>query len=404
VRIWHVTKTVSGGAGQYALRLSNALRAEGLDSTVLASEGAASAGVARLIRIDSPIRRFAARVFRNVSHRISLEPFHSIRGPELYERPALIQAGDIVHLHGMTGWIGVGGLKKLIPKGTKVFWTAHDMWMLSGGCVVYTGSDGFKTTCVGCPILQPRWKRLAVSELKTKETFVKDYDIQPIANSQWMAARIRESKLYAHVTDVPVVPPIVDDAYFAQGIGNLRRELEIPADRKVISLGSRSVDDAFKGIPEFLNHLSSTAAVADKITILLFGPGALKIPLNLDVRMLGGISDVKELAKVYRTSDLFVSPSKMESFGMTLAEAQAVGTLAVSFETGGIRDAVHPELHKWLVSPSGPEGLLASVSELIKSQTTAIPSVGVLREWAKKIFGAKRVAAAQERVYKVDHN
>ena len=38
MKVWHITKTLYGGAGTYALRLSNALREAGVDSCVLCDD------------------------------------------------------------------------------------------------------------------------------------------------------------------------------------------------------------------------------------------------------------------------------------------------------------------------------------------------------------------------------
>lgn len=397
MKIWHITKTLSGGAGQYPLRLSNALQAAGMESTVLVAEGAISPGAELLTPLNSPIRRFKARGFRSLSHRISLGPYHSLCGPELYHTTHTIQPGDIVHLHGMTGWIGVAGLRRLIPPGAKVFWTAHDLWMLSGGCVVYRGCDNFRNDCSKCPILRPSWKEVARRELRVKRAFVEALSIYPIANSRWMAERIRESSLFHLAEPVPIIPPIVDAAYLADNLSGLRSELSIAPNRKVISLGARSLDDKFKGIPEFLAHLSQSTELANMLTILLFGQGEIEIPGNLDVRLLGNITDPAALAKVYRTSDVHVSPSFMETFGMTLVEAQACGTPVVAFDVGGVRDAV--EDAKLLV----PAPDFANLLDVLKSVIMNLPTIqqrqSQRRGWAKSQFEPRIVAGRQLQVY-----
>lgn len=399
VKIWHLTRTLFGGAGQYASRLSNALRVQGVESTVLVAEGPVLDGAAVLRRVDSPVRRFAARGFRSLSHRVSLGTFHSLRGPEIYEATQAVQAGDIVHLHGMTGWIGVCGLHKLIPRGANVFWTAHDLWMLSGGCVVYRGCDRFRNDCSQCPILRAPWKRIAQRELRIKRAFIEAYNVRPIANSEWMANRIQESKLFGRLNSIPVIPPIVDAAYLVKEIPDLRRELAIAEDRKVISLGARSLDDKFKGIPEFLAQLSQTAELAGQLTVLLFGPGKIEIPTNLDVRLLGNISDPSQLAKVYRTSDVYVSSSYMETFGMTLVEAQACGTPAVAFDVGGVRDAVHPELRIGLEPTSRMDNLVLRLNQLLQNNGIERNPQAYLREWASHSFCARSLARVQLLAY-----
>ncbi len=397
MKIWHLTKTLAGGAGQYPLRLSNALRAAGVDSNVLVAEGDILPGTELLRRLDTPLRRFKARGFRSLSHRISLGPYHSLCGPEIYHATQTIRPGDIVHLHGMTGWIGVTGLRRLIPPGARVYWTAHDLWMLSGGCVVYRNCDNFHSDCSSCPILRPPWQGIARRELKVKRAFAESFQVHPIANSHWMAERIRESSLFGQVETIPIIPPIVDGTYLADNISGLRSELSIAPNRAVISLGARSLDDKFKGIPEFLTHLSQSTELADQLTVLLFGPGEIEIPENLDVRLLGNITDPVALAKVYRTSDVHVSPSLMETFGMTLVEAQACGTPVVAFDVGGVRDAV--EDVKLLVHAPDFSNLLGVLKSVIMNLPVTQQSQEKRRDWAKSQFEPRIVAERQLKAY-----
>jgi glycosyltransferase involved in cell wall biosynthesis len=399
MRTWHLTKTITGGAGQYAFRLSNALRVAGTESTLLVAEGTDGEQIELLRRVHSPVRRFAARGFRSVSHRISLGPFHSLRGPEIYQIPQPIQPGDIVHLHGMTGWIGISGMQQLIPVGAKVLWTAHDLWMISGGCVVYRGCEEFRRNCSGCPILRSPWKGMAKMELEAKRLFVQKFGVTPIANSQWTADRIKESSLFRHLKVIPIIPPIVDDAYFSEEVADLRQELGISAERMVISLGARSIDDKFKGIPQFLAELSRADDLANNLTVLVFGPGQIEIPPNLDVRMLGGKSDPEQVARIYRTSNLHISPSLMETFGMTLVEAQACGTPVLTFAVGGTPEAVLNEKTGWLV-PVGDFPALIEQTRLILSDKSGLATAGQrARVWVRETFSGASVAARQSAVY-----
>jgi glycosyltransferase involved in cell wall biosynthesis len=402
MRIWHLTKSLSGGAGQYALRLSNAMGEFGIESTVLVAEGPIADGALLLARVASPIRRFGARAMRSLSHRIAEGPYHSLHSPEFYDAPQPFQTGDIVHLHGMTGWIGVPGLRRLIPQGAKVFWTAHDLWIVSGGCVVYQGCNQFRRQCADCPILRAPWKGVARYELRTKQAFINSYQVHPIANSEWMAARIRESGMFGHLTSIPIVTPIVEAAYLNPTIPDLRREMGIPEARKVICLGARSLTDRFKGIAEFLDHVSQAPDLANQLTILLFGPGTIEVPANLDVRMLGSITDPSELAKIYRASEAFVSPSLMETFGMTLAEAQGCGTPAVSFSVGGTPETLRDGQTGWLVPCGDFPALIALLRSVLAAPEELTKAGQAAHDWVAATFCTDRIARQILTVYGLD--
>ena len=398
LKIWHITKTLLGGAGQYALRLSNALRAAGFESTVLLKEGPVAVGARLLKRKDSPARRFAARVFRSLSHRIALSPWHSIRGLELYEAPSPIFAGDIIHLHGPLDWIGVAGLDRLIPPQAKVFQTVHGGWEVSGGCVTMAGTQcqHFATGCAACPALRAPWKFLAGMELKAKDRFVNKNHIQPIANSSWAAGIIGRSRLYRAVLDTPVIHPIVHQAFLASDRNGARASFGIPEGTLVIGLGGRAVTDRYKGIAEFIERFSARTELAARTVILLFGDGKILYPGNLKVIELGAVTEPELLAKILHASDVFVSPSSVESFGMLLIESQAVGTPVVGFEVGGTRDAVFPGMAENLVPLNRWDLLFEKVGRLVKEPKHPHQE---MRDWAHKCFAPSAVAEKQLQIY-----
>ena len=400
MKTWHLTKTLSGGAGQYALRLSNALRAQSVESRVLVAEGPVANGVELLKRVDSPVRRFVARAFRSASHRISLGAFHSLRGPEIYESPQPIRPGDVVHLHGMTGWIGVAGLRRLVPPGAKVFWTAHSIWVLTGGCAVYAGCDHFRNNCSACPILRSPWKRVAGRELRVKQSLKKGYDIRPIANSRWMADRIRESSLFGNADFIPIIPPIIHEAFLRplRRI-DIRRQLHLNADEFVIAMGARSVTDQFKGIEPFLEELAKDQALPSEVLVLLFGDGKVSVPKPIRTREFGTIDDPSHLAAVLSAADVFVSPSKMETFGMVLVEAQACGTPVLGFSVGGTPEAVRDGETGWLFPSGDFQGLIRCLRSLAGDAPRLLKAGDMARSWTRQMFCSDTVASQQKSVY-----
>ena len=390
-----------GGTGQYALRLSNALRDIGVDSTVLLAEGPWIDGTIPIDRIDTGVRTFAARAIRSFTRRISVTPFHTIRGAELYDTPEAILPGDVVHLQGLNDWIGFDGLRRMIPPGARVFQTVHGPWEFSGGCVILAGSqcDHFRHDCSHCPALRPAWRNLACLELNNKRAFVDYFRIRPIANSHWTAARINESSLYRHIRSVPIIPPIVHEAFTSNFTFDLREKLGIPAHKTVICVGARSLTDSFKGIPEFLIRLGAEANLANRVTVLAFGDGTLPYPTNVDVRLLGAIRNSADLADVFRTADLFISPSRLESFGMTLLEAQATGTPIVGFDVGGIRDAVWPDHSSNLVPIGQWDMLFQMISAMVSQGGRQDVMMTKMREWVVKSFSSVAVAKIQLETY-----
>ena len=404
MRVWHITRSLYGGAGIYAKRLSEALRDAGIESCVftenqIRTDDGAQPCTGEIMPVSGGLARFGTRVVRSMSHRMTSAPFQSLMGMELYAGTQMPQQGDIIHLHGLTGWMGLKGLDVLIPENSPVFWTTHDLWPLSGGCILYSGCDGYQKDCGSCPILRKGVKTWAKIELKLKEKLIREKNIRPIANSEWMASHVEHSRVFEGVSDVPVIPPIVGPSYFAPDIENMRAKLQIAPGKKVISLGARAVTDRYKGIPEFLQALAKRPKLAEQCVILLFGEGELELSDALDVRALGRLNSAEELAQVYCSSDVFVSPSKMETFGMALAEAQACGTPVVAFDVGGVSDAVSDECADYLVPNGDFESLLNALEKVLEKSSQAGGSWRVNRDWARECFEASVIGAKQMDVY-----
>lgn len=399
MKVWHITKTLYGGAGTYAKRLSDALRVEGVDSCVLCEDPVDMEGAQELSPVPARVSGFASRVIRSLSHRLSSRAYQSFLAPERSKSKQMPQAGDIIHLHSLTGWIGVRGLNALIPEGSRVFWTSHDLWPLTGGCIVYSECDGYRNDCGSCPALNSGVKSWAKFELRIKENFIRQQQVTPVANSRWMASHIEESRIYQGGSEVPVIPPIVDPVYFSDEIDNIRERLQIPSDKRVIALGAREVTDRHKGIPEFLEALAKRDELAQQCVILLFGEGELDLPENLDAKVLGRLNSAEELAQVYTSSDLFVSPSAMETFGMVLTEAQACGTPVAAFDVGGVRDAVSEECADFLVPNGDFESLLNAINNVFEKCSKGDGAWRVNRDWVRERFEASVIAAKQMEVY-----
>ncbi len=359
-----------------------------------------TSGFLNLRRTTGTTGRLIARLRRGFSNRIHRSaPYHLFGSPERYERTGKTGAADVFHLHGVTGWIGERGIMSLLPKEAKVFWTMHDVWPISGGCVVYQGCDAFGESCNDCPILRKPWQRIARNQLRAKMRFARSQNIWPIANSAWMADKIRASSVFGHLKKVPVIHPIIDNAYLDGEIPSLRGELQIPSHRFVISLGARSLTDPFKGVEPFLSRLSADADLPGLSTVILFGAGVPRIPDNLDVRLLGTVIDRNRLAAIYRTSDIFVSPSQMETFGMALTEAQAVGTPVAAFDVGGVRDAICDSRENILIPPQQHETLVLRLREAASNRQVSGPRQS-LRSFAAGRFGAKEIGRKQLEVYR----
>lgn len=392
--VYHLTRTHIGGGGVYAQRLSDALCAEGCFSTVLSADDGT-------VRKQGRLAPLFDKLLSGVLNRCATGSMHSFLRQTRFAPRAPLGHGDALHLHSITGFIGGSGLRRLAPAGAKIFWTAHNPWLFTGGCVLYAGCDRFEGKCSDCPILPAPMRPWARVEFRAKERFARSRRVQPIANSEWMANLMRRSSIYGHCDDIPVVPPIVDDQFRPQADGeNLRAQLGIAKDRFVLGLSSRAVTDTAKGIGKFFASLPDGWRPFSSVTFLIMGDGRISLPDGVESRFTGNVSGEANLARHYSAMDLFVSPSSMETFGMALLEAQACGTPVVSFDTGGTPEAVCPEPPCKLVPNGDFSSLLHAIESVMSTGKVSESKAEGLHRWVTNRHSASVIAARQIGVYR----
>ena len=99
---------------------------------------------------------------------------------------------------------------------------------------------------------------------------------------------------------------------------------------KKVVLGVASVWEPRKGLDDFL-QLSSM--LSDDYAIVLIGLSKKQCE-NLPKNVIGieRTNNQEELAMIYTTADVFVNPSKEETFGMTTVEALACGATPIVYK------------------------------------------------------------------------
>jgi glycosyltransferase involved in cell wall biosynthesis len=331
MRVLHLNTHSSGGSHEYAVLLSNALAEQGIESQVLSRDS---------LHLQ-PGKPFLDRLIRKAYVSLSTEPWHGTRRLLSQPRAEELQGFDVVHLHTVADWFNVPSWLKTLPSGMGVVITLHDMWHFTGGCFLYRGCDRFTETCAPCPILKTPLNRiLAKDEQRRKLQVYRSRHVQFVANSQWLGDLADRSAIVRACGCSRVIPPGIDtDLFRPRDKTQCRAELNIPTDAFVIAAGAASLTDANKNIPWLLEQLSGFSELED-VLVVIAGEGTLEIPMGLNVRLTGGIADCIERAMLFSASDVFVSASLMETYGLTLIEAMSCGIPVVAFRTGGVPEAV----------------------------------------------------------------
>ena len=108
-------------------------------------------------------------------------------------------------------------------------------------------------------------------------------------------------------------------------------------------------------------------------------------------------SEVKEQMAAHQ---VILSTSKIETFGLTIAEAQAMGKPVVVTDSGGVRDIVTQETG--IVTECSPEAFAKGMIHMIQSLDSYDPET--IRETAKSRFAAEVIMNQLNEIYRQLHD
>ena len=152
-----MTFSGSGGAGEVARNLQFGQRSLGLDSRL---EFLTSANLLAL-KFKHPYL-FSRALFDYSIVRKSKDSslFSLYRSGDRVNFQGFARNNlNIVHLHWTPGIISIGEIQSLLDAGTRVVWTLHDMWPLTGGCHHADGCNQFQTDCKSCPLVRGPFRK-----------------------------------------------------------------------------------------------------------------------------------------------------------------------------------------------------------------------------------------------------
>jgi len=291
---------------------------------------------------------------------------------------------DIIHLHWVNqGMLSLKGIRKILQSGKPVVWTMHDMWPMTAICHHAYECEGYTQSCGQCPFLRhPGSNDLSARVFRKKQKIFHSLPtthpspLTFVAVSEWLADRARKSALTGSFP-VEVIPNVLSLQQFTI-IDRIDARTAVEAEeRYVIAFGAARIDDPIKGfsyLTEALRLLVSSGRFqASDIRLLLFGQlrdASILDTLPVPYTHLGYIDDAYRLSQVYSASNITVSSSLYETFGQTLIEAMACGSIPVSFDGSGQADIISHEKNGYLAKRLSEESLAEGIAWGLTSSLT----------------------------------
>ncbi len=161
-----------------------------------------------------------------------------------------------------------------------------------------------------------------------------------------------------------------------------------------------------KGVPELLAAMELVQKHRGPTCLNLIGEGNQEIVYRNQVKKLGlnvnflGWKLPEEIQKLASRSELGVFPSRIESFGLAVAEAQAANLPVVCTEAGALTEIVEKGVTGRVVPPQSPEELAEAILDALENKKRSDKMAQLGRERAKKRFSWEIAAKNTAEIYK----
>lgn len=278
---------------------------------------------------------------------------------------------DVIHLHNLHGYyLNLEVLFNYLAESNKpVVWTLHDCWSFTGHCAYfdYIGCDKWKHECRSCPQKRTYPNSYGLDNcyknfnLK-KELFTKISNLTIITPSQWLADLIKESFLNKY--PVQVINNGIDLNVFKPTQSDFRKKHHL--EEKKIILGVANVWNQRKGFNTFIELSSKLNKNYQIVLVGVTEKQKRKLPNN--IIGITRTSNIKELAEIYSTADVFVNPTLEDNFPTVNLESIACGTPIITFDTGGSPESLTMKCGS-VVEKRNIKLLIDTINEMITSNS-----------------------------------
>jgi glycosyltransferase involved in cell wall biosynthesis len=247
------------------------------------------------------------------------------------------QISDILHFHTIQWWyFDYRDLPK-ISKEKKIVWTLHDDWFCSG-------DD----------------KNSSLFPYKTRRSFEKrkqifDHtEIHVVAVSDWMYQKALNSNMFPE-NHIHLIHNGIDTSiFYPRDKKASRKILGIREDITMIV----SIAWAWrKSKAKWINYVEKLAIeLLDDSSIEFFTLWNAKTSINCNIHQIGFISS-DMMALYFSAADIFLYPTRADSFGLVIAESVACWCPVITFDVGATSELVQNWKTGYLVSAWDYEGL-----------------------------------------------
>lgn len=326
-----------GSTGKICMSISNVLNEHGVENYILysAGKGRQTYAISCCNMLYTKLQAVKSRVLGNYG-------FNSVRETKrMISLMSRIQP-DVVHLHNVHGHdCHLEMLFDYFKRNRiKVFWTFHDCWAFTGYCThfAFESCDKWKTECVDC-VQRRKYSYLfdrSNGNFLRKRSAFSGAELTIITPSQWLADLVGQSFLKEFPTRV--INNGIDLDIFKPRPSNFHEKYHVDRSKHIL-LGVASGWGIRKGLDVFIELAQRLDNSKYQIVLVGTDKKTEKL-LPENVISICRTNNQIELAEIYSAADLFVNPTREDTYPTVNMEAIACGVPVLTFQTGGSPEIV----------------------------------------------------------------
>jgi glycosyltransferase involved in cell wall biosynthesis len=367
--------------------------------------------------IESPMKKISIITGFNEKIKLASEPrrvINRLKGHEDFDYPGSVHVlgltedkPDILHFHNLHG--NYFDLRALIELSNQipVVLTLHDAWLFSGHCAHSFECQRWKRGCGNCPdlTLYPRILRDATAyNWQRKKEIFEQSRLYVVTPCQWLMDKVHESILKTGVIDSCIIPNGVNTKIFKlYSKASAREELGLHPHEKIVLFVANCIrKNIWKDYKTLRSSLSIISANNKKVLCIALGENAPAINIgSVEIRFIPYQRDPITVARYYQAADVYVHPSRVDTFPNTVLEALACGTPVVASKVGGIPEQIIEGKTGYLVPEGDAKRMAKKITFLLENENLNKQMGYEAAEDAKRRFSLKQMVNNYLEYYKV---
>ena len=284
--------------------------------------------------------------------------------------PALLSSNyykeaDIIHFHMFHNTrLSLYSLIKM-SREKKIVITLHDPFFITGHCVHFYDCNKWKNGCVNCNHLDyffPFVKDNAGEMWKLKKYVFDNSNIDIVVSSKWMYELVKTSPIFESIKNVHLIPYGININGLKCSYSEARKHYGFKKDDIVLFLRAQS---EFKGT-EYILEALKLLDEEKKVSILTCDNKGMLNEIKDRFNVIDlGVIDYDEIRYAMNACDIFLMPSKGESFGFMAVEAMSCSKPVVVFNNSALPSVTHAPECGFLVKNKNVKELCKAIEYLI---------------------------------------